>query len=217
MSIVKKWIACVISLVAGVLSLAMSACTGMVVNAKIDASAVPTYGSALSSSSNEVTKAFEVITDADLFTKAQDLGITAEFVWLKTFAIIMMVVAILLIVYAIVMFLKNINVIKLESKAFDIAGWVLAGLFLVAGIGLMVTTNVYASVLETAMIDAYKAGYAAKLASMSMPAEQVVEILGMIKFSATALMGLYQPFMLTVGIVLALATAVFAFIKRKDA
>ena len=216
MSIVKKWISCVMSFVAGVLGLAMSACTGMVVNANIDALAVPTYGSALSQSSNEVTKAFEVITNAELFTKAQELGITTEFVWLKTFAIIMLVLAVLLIAYAVVMLLKNINVIKVESKAFDIVGWVLAGLFLVAGIGLFVTTNVYASALEEAMINAYKLGYAAKLATM-LPAVQVPTVLSLIKFNATASMGLYQPFMLTVSIVLAIATRVFAFIKRKDA
>ena len=48
MSIVKKWTSCVVSFIAGVLGLALSACSGMVV--KIDALKV-----------KETTKAFTLI------------------------------------------------------------------------------------------------------------------------------------------------------------
>jgi len=89
MSIVKKWTSCVVSFIAGVLGLALSACSGMVV--KIDALKV-----------KETTKAFKVITDADLYKDAKTAGTGTEFLWLKVFAIITLIISILLIVYAIV-------------------------------------------------------------------------------------------------------------------
>ncbi len=204
MNIVKKWLSCIISFVAGVLGLALSACSGMIVNINIDASAV---NNAMNNSSTETTKAFEVITDGDLFTQAKDLGIETQFIWLKVFAIITLIVSILLIIYSIISLLQNLNVIKSNHIAFDIVGVSLAVLMLVATIGLMICSNVYASALESALTTSLTSTYQ----TMTSP-----EIVSLIKFDIVAKTGVYQPIMLTVGIVLTIIASVYTILKRKS-
>ena len=209
MNFLKKWMGCIISFVAGVCGLALSACTGMRLTSIVSSDAMP----ALNSSTSKIVKAFKVITDSELYTQAKDLGVTTEFVWLKVFAIITLIISILLIVYSIVLLLKNLNVIKSSHIAFDIVGIVLVLLFVISTIGLMITTNVYANAIESATIDALTAGYTLKLVAMGQPATAISAI----KFNVTAKMGVYQPIMLTISIIALILTSTFAFLKRKDA
>ena len=194
MGFLKKWISCILSFVAGVLGLSLSACTGMIVTGSISV-----QGTVIAKI-EEITKAHKVLTDSKLYDSAKLAGIDTEFLVMKVFAIITLVASILLIVYSIIMLLKNLNVIKSDSIVFDIIGWTLVALFLIATIGLVVSSNVYANL-------------AVELVKLQVPAQY----LPVATFDVVGKIGLYQPFMLGTSIVLALATAVFALIKRKDA
>lgn len=193
MSILKKWAGCVMSFIAGVLGLALSATTGMKVVTEVVGNKIP--------DASKTVKAFKVITDSNLYDEAKLAGNGTEFVWLKIFAILTLIISILLIVYSIISLLQNVNVIKSTHIAFDIVGWALVGLFLIATIGLLISSNVYANVTETSTI------------------ASVMNLLGVPKsvISCKASVGVYQPVMLVVSIITAIVTGVFSFLKKKDA
>ena len=194
MQMIKKWGSCVIAFIVGVLSLAMSACSGMV--------AVTTIAG---QSTTDITKAFKVLTDNELLKQAKEAGLESQFMTMKVFSIILTLLAVLLIVYSIVMLLKNVNVIKTESKVFSIVGLSLIALFLIATIGVLVSSNVYATAMAehaNKLLEAVKAQYA---------------LMGQtIEASATVKVGLYQPFMLGTGIVSSIAIAFFEIKNLKD-
>ncbi|MBQ8522855.1 MAG: hypothetical protein IJ458_04295 [Clostridia bacterium] len=198
MNFVKKWISTIISFVAGVCGLALSACTGMVASGTLDASALGMGKETIDST----TKAFKVLTDGDLYTEAKAAGIGSEFMTMKVFAIITLVISVLLIVYAIVMLLKNLNVIKCESKIFDIVGISLFALLLIATIGLLISSNGYASAMEDAVISAAKA---------SVPQQYLSQV----KIDVNVKVGVYQPIMLAISIISALVVGTFTFLKLK--
>ena len=200
MSFVKKWISTIVSFVAGVCGLALSACSGMVASGMVDASALGMGKNPV----DTTTKAFKVLTDGDLYTEAKALDIGGKFMTMKVFAIITLVISILLIVYSIVMLLKNLNVIKCESKIFDIVGLVLVGLFLISVIGLFISSNAYANAMEDALVSNLKASFPEAYLSQ-------------IKISLNVKLGVYQPVMLAIAIISAIAVSAFTFIKRKDA
>ena len=118
MNFVKKWTSCILSFVCGVLGLALSACSGMIVKATVDTTAL---GGEISKI-DEMTKAFKVITDNSLYKDAKSLGIGTEFVWLKVFAILTLVISVLLIIFALIKLLQNVNLIKTNHIAIDIVG-----------------------------------------------------------------------------------------------
>lgn len=204
MSFVKKWMSCIISFVAGVCGLALSACSGMVASGMVDASALGMGKNPVDST----TKAFKVLTDGNLYKEAKELKLGSEFMLMKVFAIITLVISILLIIYAIVMLLKNINVIKYDSKIFDLVGIVLVALLLIATIGLLITSNNYANAMEDATISGLKAMYL--LGGVPETA------LSSIKFDINVKVGVYQPVMLVISIITAIVVSTFTFIKRKD-
>lgn len=206
MDFLKKWLGCIISFIAGVCGLALSACSGMKVLAEIDASAI---NSSLSKTSSEIVKAFKVITDADLYTQAKDLGITTEFVWLKVFAIITLVVSVALIVWSIVLLLKNVNVIKVSNNSFNIVTFVLITLLVVATLGLLISSNVYASELETALISATKLQYIAG----GVPEVALSSII----FDINAKVGVYQPTIFVISVIAFIINGIFTFINKKTA
>lgn len=185
MSIVKKWANCVIAFVAGVLGLAMSATTGMKVLTTIGATGA---------TNNKIVKAFKVLTDSSLLDEAKRYGVENDFICMKVFAIITLIAAILLIVWSIVMLLQNLNVIKSSHIAFDIVTIALVVLFLVATIGLLVSSNAYGNAITGAIEAAYPAAY---------------------QVSSTAKLGVYQPFMLVVSIITAIVTGTFTFLNKK--
>ena len=173
MEIVKKWASCFISFVAGVLALALSACSGMI---KLITIAGQTE--------SETTKAFKVLTDGDLLKQAEAMDLGGKFTTMKVFSIVLMVVAVLLLAYSIVMLLKNFNVIKLDSKVFAIVGLSLAVLFLISTIGVFVSSLTYANAATEFISDALKA----------------YELMN-IKVSGVVKLGVYQPIMLATGII----------------
>ena len=201
MNFLKKWIGCIISFVAGVCGLALSACSGMVTKLTAD-SALAAYGL---ESHSETTKAFKVLTDSDLYTQAKEAGLGSEFMVMKVFAIITLVVSVLLIVYAIVLLLKNLNVIKCESKIFDIVGISLVALLVISTIGLLISSNNYASEMKNAMLDSLK-GLGALLG---------VDISSMVSLKIST--GVYQPAMLIISIISALVVGTFSFLNKKNA
>lgn len=194
MEMIKKWGSCIISFIAGVLTLALSACSGMVATSTI-----------AGVSDTEITKAFKVLTDGDLLTQAKEAGLKSEFMTMKVFSIILMVVAVMLLVYSIVLLLKNLNIIKSDSKIFAICGVALAVLILISTIGVLVSSNVYAGAMAdnvNKMLEAVKA----QSAALGMPIEA----------SASVKIGVYQPIMLVTGIVSSLAIALCEFKNIKD-
>ena len=194
MQMIKKWGSCVFAFIAGVLSIAMSACSGMI--------AVTTIAG---KSETDITKAFKVLTDSELLKQAKEAGLESQFMTMKVFSIILTVLAVLLIVYSIVMLLKNVNVIKSESKIFSIVGFSLIALFLIATIGVLVSSNVYATAMAehvNKLLESVKAQYA---------------LMGkIIEASASVKVGLYQPFMLGTGIISAIAIAFFEINNIKN-
>ncbi len=187
MQIIKKWGSCAFSFIAGVLALALSACSGMI-----------SIQTIMGKSTIDVTKAFKVLTDKELLTQAKSAGLQTEFVTMKVFSIVLTVLAALLIVYSLIMLLKNVNVIKSESKIFSIVGLLLIGLFLIATIGVLVSSNVYAGAM---------AEFANKLLAQS-PYTSVA--------SASVKIGVYQPIMLVTGIVSAIAITFCEIKNIKD-
>lgn len=211
MTMIKKWAKCVVSFVAGVLGLALSACPGMIVKGSVDGSALGTMGEMFNGSSTEKVKAFKVITDGSLYTDAKAMGIGKEFLCLKVFAIITLVVAVLLIVYSIIALLQNLNVLK-SHIAFDVFGWSMFALFVIATIGLLIASNSYANAFEEKYIGVLKLEISTALTLSGL---DPITIIAAIKFNVEASVGLYQPFMLTVGIISALAVAVFDVLRLK--
>lgn len=207
MNFVKKWMNCIISFIAGVCGLALSACSGMKIATSIDVSKV--VPGAEAASQNKLVKAFKVLTDGDLYTQAKQLGVKTEFVWMKAFAIITLVISALLIIYALVMLLKNLNVIKFESKLFDIVGIALISLFLVVVVGLFISSNCYANAMEDALLNISKLS----VLSMGIPEAALPNV----AFDISAKLGVYQPTMLAIAIISFVVVSVFAFIKRKEA
>ena len=201
MNFVKKWIGCIVSFVAGVCGLALSACPGMVVKGTIDLSALGMG----TNSVKEVTKGFKVLTDSSLYTDAKAAGIGTEFLWMKAFAIVTLIASILLIAYAIVVLLKNINVIKCNSKVFDIVGISLIALLLVATIGLMITSTNYAD-CAVKIVEA-------NVVAMGVPSQYLTAV--GIKVNATV--GTYQIAMLIISIISAVLVSAFTFVNRKKA
>ena len=201
MNFLKKWIGCIVSFVAGVCGLALSACSGMVTKLTAN-SALATYGI---ESRSEATKAFKVLTDADLYKQAKEAGLGSEFMVMKVFAIITLIVSILLIIYAIVLLLKNLNVIKLESKVFDIVGISLVALLVISTIGLLISSNNYANAMEKATLDSLK-GLGTLLG---------VDISTMVSLKIST--GVYQPAMLVISIISALVVGTFTFLNKKNA
>ena len=199
MDFLKKWASCIVSFVAGFLGLILSLCTGMKSSYSVVSSTelVP-----INVTNSETTKAHKMLTDSKLADQAELYDVKTEFNWLKTFSIIMTVVSILLIVYAIVILLKNLNVIKVEHAAFDISGIVLAALLFIAVVGLIITSNVYANAMQSAVADALKLGYASYLSYLTI--------------SVSVSVGVYQWTMLIVGIIAAIASTTFIILKRKD-
>lgn len=226
MNFLKKWMNCIVSFVAGVCGLALSACSGMKVVGMIDASALQSQlGTDPSKSFKSVTKGFKVLTDSELYTQAKEAGIGAEFMVMKVFAIITLIASVLLIAYAIVMLLKNLNVIKFENKIFDILGLGLIVLLLVATIGLFISSNAYANAMEDASVAVMQAkaqleaGLTASLtnAGATHLLPMVSTLAGMAKITATVSVGVYQVAMLVISIISAIAVGTFTFLKRKSA
>lgn len=176
MKLVKKWFTCAITFVAGVLGLALSATSGM--------------KSLLGDKVVGKTKAFKVITDSDLADQAKLFKISGEFTWLKIFAIITLIVSVLLIIYAIVMLLKNLQIIKSNSSLFKTIGITLVALLLIATIGLLITSNVYANAME--------------------------DVITKLNPLMSVKLGVYQPIMLVVGIITALTTSFVWFADKKN-
>jgi len=222
MNFVKKWMTTIISFVAGVCGLALSATVGMKVVGMIDASALQSQlGGDYSQGFKETTKAFKVLTDSDLYKNAKRAGIGSEFMVMKVFAIITLVISILLIAYAIVMLLKNLNVIKCESKIFDIVGISLLVLLVVATIGLLVSSYGYANAIDEskmAIIQAQNEFEAGLKAEMPEAMHSMIPALLLsIKITAAASIGFYQPAMLVISIVSALVYGTFTFLNKKKA
>ena len=198
MNFLKKWMSCIISFVAGVCGLALSASTGMVTKIATD-NAQLAQGLKAMGLESDSTKAFKVLTDGDLYTKAKAAGIGDEFMFMKVFAIITLSVSILLIVYAIVMLLKNLNVIKFESKIFDVVGICLFVLLLVATIGLLISSNSFAAAQEDKLVAGLTALGYASLVNVKVG------------------VGVYQPAMLVISIIGILAVGAFTFLNKKSA
>jgi len=177
MNFLKKWINCIVTFVAGVCGLAFAAFSGLVMKAM---------------GTSQSVKAFDIITDAEAYTESKLLGLETEFVFVKAASIAMLVVAIILLVYSVVLLLRNLNVIKSESKVFDIVNYALIAVLVVVAIVLFVASIIYAN------------GYADAFTKMAG-----------IKITGT--MGSYQPLMLAVSLVSAAVTGLFAFLSRKDA
>lgn len=204
MNLLKKWAGCVVSFIAGVLGLALSATVGMRSYAMVDVTAI---GGSKTIITDEITKGFKVLTDAELYNKSKQLGVGDEFMTMKVFAIITLVASILLIAYAIIMLLKNLNVIKCESKIFDIVGICLLALLLIATIGLLVSSYAYAGAMEDSLMSAMK----------NVTASVPEAYLPMVIMSASVKIGFYQPAMLVISIISMLVVTVLSLVKRKTA
>ena len=189
MNFLKKWINCMVLGITGVLGLLLSLCSGM----KTHASAM---GQTLLKST---VKAHEVVTDGSLVTEAKRLGVSSEFGLLKAFSIIGVIVSIILVIYAIVLLLKNLNVIKCENKAFDIVSLVLPVLTLVVMIAVLICLIVYANALKEVLPT-----------SLSHIASIPVNVI-----TLSIKIGLYQPIMLAISIIAVIIIGTFAFLKAK--
>lgn len=219
MNFLKKWMSTIVSFVAGVCGLALSATVGMKATALMDASALEsTLGMDPSQTVKTSTKAYKVLTDSSLYTDAKEIGIGSEFMLMKVFAIITLVIAVLLIVYAIVMLLKNLNVIKCDSKIFNIVGICLLALLVIATVGLLATSNGYANAMEDVMPTAMKELYTAELTAALTPmgmGSMVETFVSQTLFSVEVSVGFYQPAMLVISVISALVVGTFTFLKLK--
>ena len=121
--------------VAVVLSLVLSACSGMIATTTI------------AGNSTTESTTFKVLIDGNLLKQAKEFNLESKFIAMKIFSIILIVLAILLIAYSFVMILKNVNIIKCNSKIFSIVGLVLIVLFLIATIGVFVSSITYSNAM----------------------------------------------------------------------
>ncbi len=209
MNFLKKWINSIVLFITGALGLLLSLCTGMKTSYGIDASALGSpYSDMLSQSHCETTKAHKVITDSDLATSAKNFGISTEFTWLKAFGIIGVIVSIILVIYAVVLLLKNLGVIKFENKVFDVISIVLPAVFVVATVGLLICSFIYANAQQDAIIK--------MLNGTILSNPQISAYASLIKTSASVNVGVYQPLILAISIVGALIVGTFTFLKAKQ-
>ena len=75
MDFFKKWTGCILSFIAGVLALSLSACSGMILKGTVDLSSLGMG----TRNMNEMTKAFKVITDSSLYSDAKSYNLGTEF------------------------------------------------------------------------------------------------------------------------------------------
>lgn len=208
MNFLKKWINSMVLGLSGFFGLILSLCTGMKTSYSIDASALGSpYAEAIGQSHSETTKAYEVLTNGDLVTKAKDLGIGSEFGVLKAFGVVGVIVSVLLIMWAIVLILKNLRVIKCESKAFDIVSLVMPVLFLIATIGLLVSSLVFANAQEDAILKMLNGAFASN--------PDTSDYLNLININASVSVGVYQPIILAISVIAVIIMGTFAFLKVK--
>jgi len=198
MNFLKKWIGCIVSFVAGVCGLALSACSGMVTKLVTNNTQLKQGLEAMGLGSSS-TKGFKVLTDGDLYEAAKAAKIGDEFMVMKAFAIFTLIVSVLLIAYAVVLLLKNLNVIKFNGRIFDIVGIALIVLLLVATIGLLVSSNAFAGA------QADKLNGALTLMGYNAVASFKVSV------------GVYQPAMLVISIISAIVVGTFTFLNKKSA
>lgn len=209
MNFLKKWMNAIVLFVSGVLGLLLSLCSGMKSSYNINASALGSpYAEMISSSHSETTKAHKIITDSNLADTAKSLGISTEFTWLKVFGIIGVIVSIILIVYAVVLLLKNLNVIKCENKVFDIITLALPAALLVATIGLLVCSLGYANAQEDALLK--------MLNGTILNSPTTSQYASVIKTSSCVKIGVYQPIILAISVVAVVVVATFTYLKNKQ-
>lgn len=209
MNFLKKWMNSIVLFVSGVLGLLLSLCSGMKTSYSIDASALGSpYAEMISSSHSETTKAHKVITDSKLADTAKNFSISTEFTWLKVFGIIGVIVSIILIVYAVVLLLKNLNVIKCESKVFDIITLALPALLVVATVGLLICSFIYANAQEDAILKMLNGTI------LSNPATSPYA--SVIKTCASVKIGVYQPLIFAISIITMVVVATFSVLKIKQ-
>ena len=171
MQMIKKWGSCAVSFLAGFLALVL----GLILPGMV------TSMDMMGVSETEKTKAMDILTDKDLLDGAKMYDLESEFSSMKTFSLILTIVAVLLIIYAVIVVLKKLDVIKFENKLFDYAGFALLALFLIAAIGVLITSLNYASEVTDVVSVAVEA----------MGGEASVKI------------GAYQPVMLVVSLLAA--------------
>ncbi len=181
MKVLTKWASCAMAFLAGVLTLLVSLGSGMVTSV---------------AGQKETTQAMKVLTDSKLADAAEMYGLADKFGAMKGFSVVLTIVAVLCVVYAVLMLLKNLNVLKVSDKVFSIVGIVLGVAFMAAAIGVFVASVGYANGVE----DFVKKSYAAA----GMPVKVSVKV------------GVFQPVMLVVGILTAAVIGVFEFLKLKN-
>ena len=128
----KKWLGCIVSFLVGVCGLTVLFLSGL----KTDLFA-------FNSVSKNYLKAYEILKVRDMPQQTPSYLIESYKI-LFVIAIIAIVVYALLILWSIVLLLKNVNIIKKNSKAFNIVNSVLLGIVLIVLVGLILTTLNYA-------------------------------------------------------------------------
>jgi hypothetical protein len=190
MNFLKKWINSIVLFITGALGLLLSLCTGLTLSVSVAGTKVL----------DKAVKAHKIVTDSNLVDEAKLYGVSSEFSRLKVFAIIGVIVSIILVIYAIVLLLKNLNVIKCENKIFDIIALVLPVVLLVVIILVLVFSNLYASSLKEPIATLLSLGTGAPLT--------VIKV--------TAKIGVYQPLMIATSAFATIIIGTFAFLKAKQ-
>lgn len=196
MNFLKKWTGCILSFVAGVLGLSLGCINGLTLAYSSDTSAASAAAGITipEASFSGSTSVYEMVNDATIQT---------ELVFLKVLTIVILVMSALLIVNAIVLQLKNLNVIKSSHIAFDIVTYVLVGLFAVVSILFLVVSILYANGVAETALETLQANYAA------LPVAQLIT------YNVKSGIGAYQPIMVVVSVITAIATSVFTALNRK--
>ena len=210
MNFLKKWLNSITLFICGFLGLILSLCSGMKTTYSIDATALGApYADAISKSHSETTKAYKVLTDGNLKTTAESLGVGSEFGIMKAFGVIGVIVSILLIIWAIVSVLQNLNIININGKIFNIITIIMPIAFLVATAGLLSTSLIYAKAQQDALL---------KMVGGQLTANPAISnYISLIKIDASVVVGLYQPLILAVSIISLLLIGAFSFLKSKKA
>ncbi len=190
MNFLKKWINTIVLFITGALGLLLSLCTGMTLSASV----------AGKKALEKVVKAHKIVTDSKLVDEAKLYDVSSEFSRLKAFAIVGVIVSIILVIYAIVLLLKNLNLVKCENKIFDIVALALPVLLLVVMVLVLVFSNLYANALKEPISTILSLNTGAPLS--------VIKV--------TAKVGIYQPLMIAISAIATIIIGTFAFLKAKQ-
>ena len=179
--IIKKWLGCILSFIVGICGLSFLPLPGLITDIN-----------AFNSVSRNFIKAHEILKVKEFPQKTPTFVVNSCII-LFVCAIIAVIIYCLLIIWAIVQFFKNINLIKSKNKTINIINTILLISVLIISICLIFSTINFAKNYDILIKDSYS----------------------FFKATSKSSVGIYQYIIFILALIANIINAIFIFIKPK--